>query len=296
MIRWSAMLGALEALESRHHRDRRPPRVPERDRGSLVGDRRTRAPRSACGSCARTASPTATGADGARRGLAENDRFLRAGGRGLVGVHAAFTCSDETLDAAAGLAARLRRRRARPCGRGRRRRRGRQAPRPLATADDWLLAHCVHLDDGAGLAGHGRRTTRAPTSTTRVGYARPGRFTNPVVLGTDGIGADMLEEFRARLRPPPRARRRPRRPPPSGAGSRPAARSCPRPPATGSRGRTTPMDPWRLAYTPAVRARRRRRRRRGRARATAADPRRRGRGARRRPASRRGACSRAGCE
>ena len=29
-----------------------------------------------------------------------------------------------------------------------------------------------------------------------VGYARPARCRNPVVLGTDGIGADMLEEFR----------------------------------------------------------------------------------------------------
>src|ERR671910_2552861 len=44
------------------------------------------------------------GPDGARRGLAENERFLRAGGRGLVGVHAAFTCTHATLTAAAGLA------------------------------------------------------------------------------------------------------------------------------------------------------------------------------------------------
>ena len=29
-----------------------------------------------------------------------------------------------------------------------------------------------------------------------VGYARPTRFANPVALGTDGIGADMLDEFR----------------------------------------------------------------------------------------------------
>ena len=29
-----------------------------------------------------------------------------------------------------------------------------------------------------------------------VGYANPARFVNPVALGTDGIGADMLEEFR----------------------------------------------------------------------------------------------------
>ena len=30
----------------------------------------------------------------------------------------------------------------------------------------------------------------------QVGYARPTRFTNAVALGTDGIGADMLDEFR----------------------------------------------------------------------------------------------------
>ena len=47
------------------------------------------------------------GPDGAARGLAENERFLRAGGRGMVGVHAAFTCTDDTLAAAAGLAADL---------------------------------------------------------------------------------------------------------------------------------------------------------------------------------------------
>jgi hypothetical protein len=29
-----------------------------------------------------------------------------------------------------------------------------------------------------------------------VGYARPAARPNPIVLGTDGIGADMLEEFR----------------------------------------------------------------------------------------------------
>ncbi|MGZ4694989.1 MAG: hypothetical protein ACXWA3_15310, partial [Acidimicrobiales bacterium] len=36
-----------------------------------------------------------------------------------------------------------------------------------------------------------------------VGYARPTRFANPVALGSDGIGAAMLDEFRiafARLR------------------------------------------------------------------------------------------------
>ena len=29
-----------------------------------------------------------------------------------------------------------------------------------------------------------------------VGYARPARWANPIMLGTDGIGADMLEEAR----------------------------------------------------------------------------------------------------
>jgi hypothetical protein len=29
-----------------------------------------------------------------------------------------------------------------------------------------------------------------------VGYADPARFANPIALGTDGIGANMIEEFR----------------------------------------------------------------------------------------------------
>ena len=40
----------------------------------------------------------------AQAGLEENRRFFSSGGRGWVGIHAAFTCSDETLEAAAGLA------------------------------------------------------------------------------------------------------------------------------------------------------------------------------------------------
>ena len=47
------------------------------------------------------------GADGARRGLEENRRFIEAGNKGLVGIHAAFTCSDESLRAAAELAQEL---------------------------------------------------------------------------------------------------------------------------------------------------------------------------------------------
>ena len=41
--------------------------------------------------------------DGARRGLKECQRFITEHGRGMVGVHASFTCTSETLEAAADL-------------------------------------------------------------------------------------------------------------------------------------------------------------------------------------------------
>lgn len=192
MIRWSAMLGALEGLEQGttaiidHHES------PNAIEGSLdvVAD--------ACAEvgvrvvCAYGVTDR-HGADGARRGLAENERFLRAGGRGLVGVHAAFTCSDETLEAAAGLAGDL----------------GvgvhihvcegpedDQAPQRLAglTRDDWLLAHGVHLSEDAGLRGAIAHNPRS-NMNNHVGYARPARFENRIILGSDGIGAAMLDEF-----------------------------------------------------------------------------------------------------
>ena len=61
---------------------------------------------------------------------------------------------------------------------------------------DWLHSR---LSDVPGIVAHNPRSNM----NNSVGYARPARFHNPVVLGTDGIGADMLEEFRlayARLR------------------------------------------------------------------------------------------------
>ena len=134
------------------------------------------------------------GAEGTQRGLAENERFLREGGRGMVGVHAAFTCNDDTLDAAAELAAHL----------------GvgvhihvAEGPDDAGAADrlrhlttpDWLLVHGVHLADDHGLQGTIVHNPRSNMNNA-VGYAAPTRFTNPVGLGTDGIGADMLEEFR----------------------------------------------------------------------------------------------------
>src|SRR5690606_2544873 len=116
------------------------------------------------------------GADGARRGLEENARFLRAGGRGMVGVHAAFTCSDATLDAAAGLARDLGvgvhvhvAEGSDDAGAGAR-------LAPLAS-DDWLLVHCVGLDRHLpGTIAHNPRSNM----NNAVGYAAPARRPNRV--------------------------------------------------------------------------------------------------------------------
>ncbi len=132
------------------------------------------------------------GADGARRGLAENERFLRAGGRGMVGVHAAFTCADETLAAAAGLADDLGVGVHIHVAEGPEDAAAGERLAGLAT-DDWLLVHCVGLDrELPGTIAHNPRSNM----NNAVGYAAPAHRSNPVVLGTDGIGADMLEEFR----------------------------------------------------------------------------------------------------
>jgi cytosine/adenosine deaminase-related metal-dependent hydrolase len=191
MLRWSAMLGATEALLSGttaiidHHES------PNAIEGSLDVIAEACAQVGVRVVCAYGVTDR-HGPDGARRGLAENERFLRAGGRGFVGVHAAFTCSDETLDAAAGLA--------RDLGVGVHIHVAEGVADATAgarleslAADDWLLVHCVHLDrDLPGVIAHNPRSNM----NNAVGYAAPARRANRVVLGTDGIGADMLEELR----------------------------------------------------------------------------------------------------
>lgn len=193
MLRWSAMLGALEALESGttaivdHHES------PNAIEGSLdvIAD--------ACAEvgvrvlCAYGITDR-HGSDGARRGLEENERFIRARGNGYVGIHAAFTCTDASLRAAAGLAEDL--------GVGVHIHVAEgvgdiEAPRRLEglTRDDWLLSHCVHLPTDHTLRGTILHNPRSNLNNA-VGYADPARFTNPVALGTDGIGANMIESFR----------------------------------------------------------------------------------------------------
>lgn len=191
MLRASALLGAAEALMSGttaivdHHES------PNAIEGSLDVIAEACAEVGVRVVCAYGVTDR-HGADGARRGLAENERFLRAGGRGLVGVHAAFTCTDDTLAAAAGLAGDLDvgvhihvAEGPEDAGAGER-------LAGLAT-DDWLLVHCVLLDrDLPGTIAHNPRSNM----NNGVGYAAPARRPNPIVLGTDGIGADMLEEMR----------------------------------------------------------------------------------------------------
>jgi cytosine/adenosine deaminase-related metal-dependent hydrolase len=193
MLEWSAKLGALDALQAGctaiidHHES------PNAIDGSLTVIAEACAEVGVRVSCAYGVTDR-HGSDGAAAGLAENERYLRAGGRGMVGVHAAFTCEPDTLESAAGLAADL------GVGVHVHTAEGEIDALPgLAFAeratDDWLLVHGVHLPDGVELAGTIVHNPRSNMNNA-VGYARPARFTNPVALGTDGIGADMLEEFR----------------------------------------------------------------------------------------------------
>ncbi len=193
MLEWSAKLAAVEALEAGttvifDHNE-----TPNAIEGSLdiIAD--------ACEEVGVRVIPAygATdrhGADGASRGLEENRRFLATGRPGLVGIHAAFTCSRELVERAADVAV--------EAGVGVHVHvcegpEDAAAPAALGdlSRDDWLLAHCVHLPTDHSLRGtiiHNRRSNL----NNAVGYADPARFTNPVALGTDGIGANVLESFR----------------------------------------------------------------------------------------------------
>jgi cytosine/adenosine deaminase-related metal-dependent hydrolase len=158
------------------------------------------------------------GADEARRGLEECRRFQRANRRplvrGLVGLHASFTVSDETLRAAGALAREL----------GTvthvhvaedladvtdARRRGHHGPleRLLALGAlprGSILAHGVHLEEPAvrAAADAGCWIVQNPRSneSNHVGYPRALWASDRVALGTDGFPADMRVELGALVR------------------------------------------------------------------------------------------------
>jgi cytosine/adenosine deaminase-related metal-dependent hydrolase len=247
-IEWSAKLGALEALERGctsivdHHES------PHAIEGSLsvIAD--------ACAevgvrvNCAYGVTDR-HGPEGAAAGLAENERFLADGGRGMVGLHAAFTCEPDTIAAAAEMALRH------GVGVHVHVAEGETDTRWPAlrdhAADDWWLVHGVHLPDDHGLAGTIVHNPRSNMNNA-VGYARPRRFTaNAVGLGTDGIGADMLDEFRVAF---VRGREHDVTLTPdevwgwldTGYHLFPEART------DRVTWDYTPMDPWRLAYSPGV--------------------------------------------
>ncbi|NNF09174.1 MAG: amidohydrolase family protein [Acidimicrobiia bacterium] len=190
------------------------------------------------------------GPDGARRGLEENERFIKAGGPGFVGVHAAFTCSDKSLREAAGLAHDL----------------GvgvhihvaegpgdADAPGRLAglTADSWLLSHCVYLPDDHGLSGTILHNPRSNLNNG-VGYANPARFENPVALGTDGIGANMIESFRLAY-VMQRSVDVTAGPDPAWSWLENGWKIMPEARSDEVTWSYDPMDPWHIAFTPSIR-------------------------------------------
>lgn len=158
------------------------------------------------------------GPEGAAEGLGETDRFLgelaarpRPLLRGLVGGHAPFTLSEDTLQAAGRLCEKH--------GVGfhvhvsedptddlhARRDHGRS---PIARLDDHgllrpdsLLGHGVHLTpwERARVAERGCFVAHNPRSNqnNHVGYGDPATQGPNVVLGTDGIGADLFAEGQA---------------------------------------------------------------------------------------------------
>jgi cytosine/adenosine deaminase-related metal-dependent hydrolase len=155
------------------------------------------------------------GREEARRGLAECARFAKAARfervKGLVGLHASFTVSDDTVREAGALCRAL------------------GVPLHVHVAEDKadvsdaeargypgpferlaalgalpprsILAHCVWLDESEvrAAAAAGAWLVQNPRSNTnnKVGYPRGLGASSRVAIGTDGFEADMEAEHRA---------------------------------------------------------------------------------------------------
>ncbi len=151
------------------------------------------------------------GKDEAVAGLDAHARLLGADGGGmramLIGAHANFTLSDETLSAVGAMA--------REAGVGVHIHVAEAADDAALTGEDpvdrlerlgallpgSILAHCVHLDSDriARAQAAGAWITHQPRSNQNngVGHAPVMAFGPATALGTDGIGADMLAELQA---------------------------------------------------------------------------------------------------
>jgi putative selenium metabolism protein SsnA len=135
----------------------------------------------------------------ARAGVEENRRFLAAArplARGLVGAHASFTLSDETLLACAEAGPLHIHVAEGDVDRGAFERLAR-----LGVLDErTLLAHGIHVDDEELAAFRASGATLAHNARSNmnnaVGRARVLELGPRVALGTDGIGSDMFEESR----------------------------------------------------------------------------------------------------
>ena len=141
------------------------------------------------------------GAKGAREGLAECERAIRDGLPAMVGLHAGFTVSDETLASAADLAKRtgswLHVHAAEDrCDEGsfvRLEAAGVLGPKTI-------LAHGVHLSpaerERAEKAGAWIVHNPRSNMQNAVGYADPNTLGPRVALGTDGMDTDLFTEAR----------------------------------------------------------------------------------------------------
>ncbi len=155
------------------------------------------------------------GPERATAGLRENERFASRGRgeltRAMVGAHASFTLSEDTLAACVDVARRT--------GVGIHvhaaedgsdqsdavARFGKRVIPRLEGAgvltEDAILAHCIHLDpsEAEAVRASGCGVAHNPTSNMNnaVGHADVGALGDRVLFGTDGIGADMFAESKA---------------------------------------------------------------------------------------------------
>lgn len=156
------------------------------------------------------------GPEGAQAGLRESERFLRAVSgsaltRGAVGLHAPFTCEDDTLAQAADLAARTGAWLHYHAAEGpddqaaARRRWGERLFHHLDAVGllnpRTLLAHGVDMDPGEGelVKARGAWVAHQARSNMNNGVGYAGRLAHleRVVLGTDGIDDDLLAELKS---------------------------------------------------------------------------------------------------